>query len=535
MALASGTRIGPYEIDHLIGHGGMGEVYRAKDTSLQRTVAIKVLPDEFADDRGRLDRLQREAELLAAVSHPNIATIYGLYRGDCGTALVLEFVDGETLSERIARGRLPIPEALAVAEQIAGALEAAHARGIVHRDLKPANIKISSSGQVKVLDFGLAKVSETMTERALAECPTVAVDVTQLGHVLGTVPYMSPEQIRGGQIDRRTDVWALGCNVFEMLTAQRAFSGATTAETIEAVTRGEPPWSQLPASTPRALRALLRRCLHKDAHRRAGDVRQIRAELHTLIKADAGAHRVRRVAVAVALSGAAVGVIGFAVYVRSAPGSESTRTGATPRSDVFLRAEPIVAEERAHAAVRTGPSVAELIGASRDELIAVLEERARRIRVWIEAMEQVGTAAAPPLPLPQHRDAMNVTSEERPKLLARMKREFNQLHERHIAALRAGQLVAADALAVEIICLLAIVHDLRDASVGEVRMPAVLSGRSAVSQFAHSQDSRGAIARQLSDELRLHDVTELYPALVTPPPIDAATLESIFRRLTLSP
>jgi tRNA A-37 threonylcarbamoyl transferase component Bud32 len=534
VALASGTRIGPYEIDCLIGHGGMGEVYRAKDTSLQRAVAIKVLPDEFADDRGRLDRLQREAELLAAVSHPNIATIYGLHRGDCGTALVLEFVDGETLAERIARGRLPLPEALAVAEQIAGALEAAHARGIVHRDLKPANIKISSSGQVKVLDFGLAKVSETMTERALAEFPTVAVDVTQLGHVLGTVPYMSPEQIRGGPIDRRTDVWALGCNVFEMLTAQRAFSGATTPETIEAVTRGEPAWSQLPASTPRGLRALLRRCLQKDAHRRAGDAGQIRAELQTLIRADAGAHRFRRVAVAVALSGAAVGVIGFAVYVRSAPGSESTPTGVIRRSDVFLRAEPVIAEERAHAAVRTGPSAAELIGASRDELITVLEERARRIRVWIEAMEQVGTAT-PPVQLPKNRDAIKVTSEERPKVLARMKQEFNQLHERHMAALRAGQLVAADALAVEIICLLAIVHDLRDTSVGEVRMPTLLSGRSAVSQFGHSQDPRGVIAQQISDELRLHDVTELYPALVTPPRIDAATLESIFRRLTLSP
>jgi hypothetical protein len=510
----------------------MGEVYRARDTSLHRDVAIKVLPEEMVADRGRLDRLQREAELLAAVSHPNIAIIYGLHRGDVGTALVLEFVDGETLSERIARGPLPVREALDVAEQIARALEAAHARGIVHRDLKPANIKISSSGQVKVLDFGLAKMSETMTGQAVAELQTKAVDVTQTGHVLGTVPYMSPEQIRGGPVDRRSDVWAFGCNLFEMLTARRAFSGATTADTIEAVTRGEPPWSELPSSTPRELRALVRRCLEKEAHRRIEDFGCIRTELQALIKAVADSSRFRSGAVSVAVGAAALLVLGFVAYALSARPPDPARIRAAPRGDVFLRPELVIAEEHAHATIREGPTAAELVGASRDELITVLEERARRIRAWIDAMEQVGTAT-PPVPLPQYGHAVNVPAEERPKVLARVKQEFNRLHERHIAALRAAQLVAANDLAEEIIYLLAIAHDLRDTRVGDVRIPGSLVGRAAISQFGDPRDPYGAIARDIANELRLHQVTDLYPALAAPPRIDRATLESMLRRLTV--
>ena len=223
MALSPHTRFGPYEIAESIGAGGMGEVYRATDTNLKRDVAIKVLPESFARDADRLARFQREAEVLASLNHMNIAHIYGLERGDSTTALVMEFIEGPTLADRITQGPVPADEALNIAMQIADALEAAHGQGIVHRDLKPANIKLRPDGTVKVLDFGIAKALDTRTPSGPTALTIAAM--TQAGAVLGTAAYMSPEQARGKQVDQRADIWAFGCVLYEMLSGQRAFDG----------------------------------------------------------------------------------------------------------------------------------------------------------------------------------------------------------------------------------------------------------------------------------------------------------------------
>jgi serine/threonine-protein kinase len=236
MALKTGTRLGPYEIIGTIGAGGMGEVYRAHDSRLQREVAIKTLPPAFADDTSRLARFQREAQALAALNHPNIASIYGLEESGGLTALVMELVDGATLAERIAAGPIPIAEALAIARQIGAALEAAHEKGIIHRDLKPANIKLTAEGQVKVLDFGLAKafdVDSTSPSSALpANSPTLTLESTRAGVILGTAAYMSPEQARGKSVDRRADIWAFGVVLYEMVTGQKLFKGDDLSETL---------------------------------------------------------------------------------------------------------------------------------------------------------------------------------------------------------------------------------------------------------------------------------------------------------------
>jgi eukaryotic-like serine/threonine-protein kinase len=229
-----GTRLGPYEVTALIGAGGMGEVYRATDTNLTRAVAIKVLPESVATDRDRLARFQREAEVLASLNHPNIAAIYGLERSDGITALVMELVEGPTLADRIAQGAIPVDEALPIAKQIAEALEAAHEQGIIHRDLKPANIKLRPDGVVKVLDFGLAKALEPASGAGVdaTASPTITspVMMTGVGVLLGTAAYMSPEQARGKAVDKRTDIWAFGCVLYEMLTGKRAFGGEDVAE-----------------------------------------------------------------------------------------------------------------------------------------------------------------------------------------------------------------------------------------------------------------------------------------------------------------
>jgi Tol biopolymer transport system component len=256
----------------------MGEVYRAYDTTLGRDVAVKILPEHFALDGERLRRFEREARTLAALNHPHIAQIYGVHQN--GTpAIVMELVEGDTLAERIARGALPFVEALALARQMADALEAAHERGIVHRDLKPANIKVTPDGIVKVLDFGLAKVRETAEDAELAELPTITADVTHAGAVLGTAGYMSPEQARGQSVDRRADIWAFGCVLFEMLTARAAFAGATISDTIARVLEHEPDWSQLPASAAPTVRSILRRCLEKNLKHRFRDIGDVRIAL----------------------------------------------------------------------------------------------------------------------------------------------------------------------------------------------------------------------------------------------------------------
>jgi eukaryotic-like serine/threonine-protein kinase len=270
-----GRRLGVYEVTARLGAGGMGEVYRARDTRLERDVAIKILPSEFTSDRDRLARFEREARTLAALNHPNIAAIYGVEEADGRQALILELVDGQTLAEMLDRGALPLKEALGIATQIAEALEAAHDKGIIHRDLKPGNVALTLGGVVKVLDFGLAKATIGKGSGA----PAMTAGGTRDGVVLGTPAYMSPEQARGQAVDKRTDIWAFGCVLLEMLTGHVAFRGNTVADTIAAVLEREPDWSALPAATPGTIRRLLERCLAKDPKRRLRDIGDARIEL----------------------------------------------------------------------------------------------------------------------------------------------------------------------------------------------------------------------------------------------------------------
>jgi eukaryotic-like serine/threonine-protein kinase len=279
MPLAIGARLGPYDIVSPLGAGGMGEVYRANDTRLKRQVALKILPPELAADPDRLARFQREAEVLASLNHPRIAAIYGLEDALGVKALVMELVEGPTLADRIAEGPMPIDEALLIARQIAEALEAAHERGIVHRDLKPANIKVRNDGAVKVLDFGLAKLGETSSQARKtfddpSQSPTLTSPalMTGVGVILGTAAYMSPEQARGRTVDKRTDIWAFGAVLYEMLTGARAFEGDDVTETMASVVKSTPNWAALPADVPPNVVTLVRSCLEKDPRSRIGDV-----------------------------------------------------------------------------------------------------------------------------------------------------------------------------------------------------------------------------------------------------------------------
>jgi serine/threonine-protein kinase len=278
MSVAVGARLGIYEVVSAIGAGGMGEVYRARDTKLNRDVAIKVLPGSLSGDPDRLARFSREAQLLAALNHPNIAAIHHVEDTAAGPALVMELVEGETLADRIARGPIPIDEALPIAKQIAEALEAAHEQGVIHRDLKPANIKVTPNGQVKVLDFGLAKLNESRASNvsnepnALSMSPTITSPaMTGIGVLLGTAAYMSPEQAKGRPADKRSDIWAFGCVLYEMLTGRRAFEGDGVSDTLAAVIRAEPDWGRLPPDTSDPIRLVIRRCLEKDPRQRIPD------------------------------------------------------------------------------------------------------------------------------------------------------------------------------------------------------------------------------------------------------------------------
>jgi serine/threonine protein kinase len=280
MALISGTKLGRYEIVAPLGAGGMGEVYRARDTKLGREVALKLLPPLFTADADRVARFEREARLLASLNHPHIGAIYGFEDAGNVPALVLELVEGVTLDNRVRRGPLPLAEALSFAQQIANALDAAHRSGIIHRDLKPSNIKITPDGVVKVLDFGLAKALAAEAPAAdLSESPTLTAAGAIAGVVLGTAAYMSPEQARGQAVDKRTDIWAFGCVLFEMLTGSSAFGRATTTDTIAAVVSAEPEWKSLRADTPAGIRRLLMRCLQKDGKRRLHDIADARIEI----------------------------------------------------------------------------------------------------------------------------------------------------------------------------------------------------------------------------------------------------------------
>ncbi len=280
MALQPGTRLGSFEVLGPLGAGGMGEVYRARDTRLGRDVAIKVLPESFARDPARAARFEREARLLAAINHPAIGAIYGAEEFDSLRCIIMELVPGQTLAERILRGPIPLEEACDLSRQIAEALEAAHEKGVIHRDLKPANIKITPEGRVKVLDLGLAKATEMPSSgEGLSDTPTVTLEQTREGTILGTVEFMSPEQARGKPVDKRTDIWAFGCILYEMLSGRRAFTGETVTDVLAAVVSAEPDWSRLPAATPARVRELLARCLQKDANRRLRDIGDARAEI----------------------------------------------------------------------------------------------------------------------------------------------------------------------------------------------------------------------------------------------------------------
>jgi len=282
LTLGPGTRLGVYEVTAPIGEGGMGQVYRATDTTLGRQVAIKILSDAFAADLERLARFEREAKTLASLNHPHIAAIYGFEKSTGVHALVMELVDGEDLSHRIARGAIPIDEALPIAKQIAAALEAAHEQGIIHRDLKPANIMVRLDGTVKVLDFGLAKAMEpaAASSSGVSMSPTITTPaVTQARMILGTAAYMSPEQAKGRTVDRRADVWAFGAVLYEMLSGTRAFAGSDVSEVMASVLAREPDWTLLPGGVSPVLRTYIRRCLHKDPKQRIGDMQSLRLAL----------------------------------------------------------------------------------------------------------------------------------------------------------------------------------------------------------------------------------------------------------------
>ena len=281
MPLSDGTRLGSYQILSALGAGGMGEVYRARDTRLDRDVAIKILPEAFAADVERVSRFQREARVLASLNHPHIAAIYGLEDAEGVKALVMELVEGEDLAQRLARGAVPLDEALPIAKQIAEALEAAHEQGIIHRDLKPANVKVRTDGTVKVLDFGLAKAfNPTGSPSSNATMsPTISMHATQAGVLLGTAAYMPPEQAKGKSVDKRADLWSFGCVFYEMLAGHRPFVGETISDVLAKIIERDPDWNALPAKTPRSIRTLVRRCLEKDLRRRLDSAAVARLEI----------------------------------------------------------------------------------------------------------------------------------------------------------------------------------------------------------------------------------------------------------------
>ena len=357
MSILPGALLGPYEIVSVLGAGGMGEVYRARDTRLKREVAIKVLPAAFAREPDRIARLQREAEVLATLNHPSIAAIYGFEETPEASGIVMELVEGPTLHDRIAQGPVPLDEALTMARQIADALDAAHEKGVIHRDLKPANIKITPGGKVKVLDFGLAKLAEgppkgghyddrsVRLQPDLTMSPTIAVLATSAGLILGTAGYMSPEQARGKLVDRRSDIWAFGCVLFEMLTGRKTFeTGETVSDAVAAILTKEPDWTALPTQTAEPIRRLLRRCLEKDPDRRLHHIADARLEISDAMSAPPADETPARASLQPAwtrvlpwaIAAVAIGVAAFAVWATS--GSRSSDPAPVRRLELTLPA-----------------------------------------------------------------------------------------------------------------------------------------------------------------------------------------------------
>ena len=409
--LSVGTRLGPYEVTAQIGEGGMGQVYRARDTKLDRDVAIKILPEAFAHDADRLARFQREAKTLASLNHPNIAHIHGLEESGGITALVMELVDGEDLSQKIeghrAKGSgLPLDEALPIAKQIADALEIAHAQGIIHRDLKPANIKVRADGTVKVLDFGLAKAIEGAGGAGrsggtggedLANSPTLTTPaMTMRGVILGTAAYMAPEQAKGKLVDRRADLWAFGVVVYEMLTGRRAFKGEDTADTIAAVINKEPDWTALPAGTPAPIRTVRRRCLEKDRKRRLDSAAAARLEIEEALmspavqttQASAPARAASSRAPWFALAVAAVAIIALAIpavrHMRETPALAAVRFGVfPPESTTFSSSGAAV------------PTTQFAVSPDGTHLAFVATEAGGRPMVWIRPLDSMQAKILP--------------------------------------------------------------------------------------------------------------------------------------------
>ncbi len=345
MSLSSGTRIGPYEVGAGIGVGGMGEVYRAKDSKLGRDVALKVLPASFAGDPERLARFRREAQVLAALNHPNIAQIYGFEDSGSTHALVMELVEGPTLADRISQGPIAAAEALAIARQIAHGLEAAHELGIIHRDLKPANIKVKDDGTVKILDFGLAKALDPMSGSTseVMNSPTLTAR-TQMGTILGTAAYMAPEQAKGRVVDRRADIWAFGVVLFEMLSGERAFKGEDVSDVLAAVLRQDIDWKVLPADTPKKIRRVLERCLERDPKKRLRDIGDVWSDLDTpdepappmVAAATSRASRLPRALPWIAALIISGGVIAWSQWRSPESAQEFVVRSATPMKDLGL-------------------------------------------------------------------------------------------------------------------------------------------------------------------------------------------------------
>jgi serine/threonine-protein kinase len=385
-----GRSIGPYRVLEHIGSGGMGEVYRACDAKLNRDVALKVLPPVFALDAERLARFGREAQVLASLNHPNIAAIYGFEESDGMRALVLELVDGPTLAERIARGPMPIDDVLPVARQIAKAFEAAHEHGIVHRDLKPANVKVRPDGTVKVLDFGLAKALDPTADVATT---SNTPSMTQAGIILGTPAYMSPEQTKGRSVDKRSDVWAFGCVLYEMLTGKRTFAGEGISDTLAAILRSEPDWTALPVSTPAPVRALLEGCLEKDRHERLADVSAARFLLDPRRLTTENGDQTRRppkapfgqvmaLGACVLVAAIAAGTAGW--YLRPSPSTRSARFTVTPTSPLAVPSpfrDIDISPDGGHIVYNTGTTIA-------------------KTDLWVRAVDQLDAVRLPGLDAP---------------------------------------------------------------------------------------------------------------------------------------